>query len=142
MVFVLKNRVNNPADFGTGSRPASPQLRVQDMIKSMQPVQGTKNMSKSPKYKLVIFKANFLNKDRLNIQTNISIVLRFQNLIPNWHCLLNDLANYDVFRTIRLVRMLRILKLSRYSRGFRILGLTLVRSTRVLFLLVCFQVIK
>jgi len=46
-----------------------------------------------------------------------------------------------ILRTIRLVRMLRILKLSRYSRGFRILGLTLVRSTRVLFLLVCFQVV-
>ncbi|XP_078492961.1 potassium voltage-gated channel subfamily A member 3-like isoform X1 [Ciona intestinalis] len=46
-----------------------------------------------------------------------------------------------ILRTIRLVRMLRILKLSRYSRGFRILGLTLVRSTRVLFLLVCFQMV-
>jgi len=50
------------------------------------------------------------------------------------------LVTKKIFRTIRLVRMLRILKLSRYSRGFRILGLTLVRSTRVLFLLVCFQV--
>uniref|UniRef100_H2ZIH9 BTB domain-containing protein n=1 Tax=Ciona savignyi TaxID=51511 RepID=H2ZIH9_CIOSA len=46
-----------------------------------------------------------------------------------------------ILRTIRLVRMLRILKLSRYSRGFRILGLTLIRSTRVLFLLVCFQMV-
>lgn len=36
--------------------------------------------------------------------------------------------------------MLRILKLSRHSRGLRILGLTLIRSTRVLVLLVCFQV--
>jgi len=49
---------------------------------------------------------------------------------------------YYFFRTVRLVRMLRILKLSRYSRGFRILGLTLVRSTRVLFLLVFFQVTR
>nr|XP_039252024.1 uncharacterized protein LOC120329455 isoform X1 [Styela clava] len=46
-----------------------------------------------------------------------------------------------ILRTIRLVRMLRILKLSRHSRGLRILGLTLVRSTRVLVLLVCFQMV-
>ena len=44
-------------------------------------------------------------------------------------------------RLVRVVRTLRIVKLSRYSRGLRILGLTIYRSARVLTLLVMFQIV-
>ena len=44
-------------------------------------------------------------------------------------------------RLVRIFRALRILKLSRYSRGLRMLGLTLSRSARVLSLLVMFQIV-
>ena len=46
-----------------------------------------------------------------------------------------------MLRLIRIFRALRILKLSRYSRGLRMLGLTLTRSARVLSLLVMFQIV-
>ncbi|CAK8680000.1 unnamed protein product [Clavelina lepadiformis] len=82
-------------------------------------------------------------KSFLNIIDFVAIVPYFVTLLVNTV----DSGKHrppqtaTILRIIRLVRMLRILKLSRYSRGFRILGLTLVRSTRVLFLLVCFQVV-
>ena len=44
-------------------------------------------------------------------------------------------------RLVRIFRALRILKLSRYSRGLRILGQTLLRSRRVLTILVLFQMV-